>query len=113
MIIFLHHHDRSSDSINLPLPGDEPLGVVIIASEEYVVLRVLCSGQHHVETLVEIILLVVEKDVRVAVNRSQYVGVEIPLGEIIYQGHLPLHVDPQILAETDRELNRGVLPEPR
>ena len=112
MILFLNQHERSSDSINESLPGDEPLSVVVVSSEEHVVLGVLGPGQHHVETLEDVKLLIVEKDMRVAVNSSQYVGVDLPLCQVIYQGHLALHVDPQILAETDRELNTGVLVKP-
>ena len=63
-----------SSSIYLSLPGEESLSVVIVSSEENVVLRVLSSGEHHVERVQDIVLDGVADNVRVALDHSQYEG---------------------------------------
>ena len=47
---------------------------MIVTSEENVILRVLSSGQHHIERVQDIVLGGVTDNVRVAIDHSQYEG---------------------------------------
>ena len=85
---------------------------MIVPSEENVVLAVLSPGQHHVDTVVQVKLLVVENDVRVAAPSSQNECEYLSFVLVVNQRHLPLHVDSAVPTEIGGEPDGLILVEP-